>query len=701
MKNSDHKDSNYTVGNIMVVDDEAELMNALCEMLTDQGYETAGFLTGAEALSVLKEREFDLLLTDLMMPGMDGIELIRAGLEIDPNLISIIMTGHGTVQTAVEAMKTGAFDYILKPFKFTTLVPLLSRAMQVRNLRLENMQLKETIAIHELGKAIAFSSDLNSILNKIADTALQQCSADEVSIMLPTKSGNELYVAVVRGGRTETLGKHASIKEGVAGWVARNLESVVFRGEINDPRMAPIRPRNDIHTSVSMPMLSQGKLVGVLNVNITKDHRKFTLGQLKALSILVSIISPILENTALYIQIRKAEEEYRSIFENTREGIYRSLPGKRFITVNPAFAQIFGYDSSEELMTNVMDITHQFYVNPEDATKLSRIMEERGEAVNFECQVYRKDGSRIWISVTAHAIHDEQGVLLYHEGILEDITERKNSEMFLKLAKDVLEILNRSNDVQKLISDILNLLKERIGCQAIGIRLREGEDYPYYVTNGFPADFLKAENNLCKYDSAGNIIRDSDGNPSLECMCGKILYGRTDPSLPYFTEGGSFWTNSMTDFLSSISEEEYSIKMRERCKDERYESVAFIPLRSGSEITGLLQLSDTRKNLFNSNMISFLEGIGASIGIAVIRKRAVESLRESEEKYRLHFENVTDIIYSVDEKLHILSISPSVEKILGYKPKELVGKTIQRLNIMAEDRLKEASSDIRSALKGN
>jgi len=220
MKKIAQDSSHETLGRILVVDDEAELKNVLCEMLSDQGYETEGFPTGAEALAVLREREFDLLLTDLMMPGMDGIELIRAGIEIDPNLIGIVMTGQGTVQTAVEAMKTGAFDYILKPFKLNTLLPLLSRAMQVRNLRLENMQLKETVAIHELGKAIAFSSDLNAILNKIADAALQQCGADEVSIMLPTKSGRELTVAVVRGG-PETLGEQVPIEQGIAGWAAQ------------------------------------------------------------------------------------------------------------------------------------------------------------------------------------------------------------------------------------------------------------------------------------------------------------------------------------------------------------------------------------------------------------------------------------------------------------------------------------------------
>jgi PAS domain S-box-containing protein/putative nucleotidyltransferase with HDIG domain len=701
VNNIAQKNSNYKVGRIIVVDDEAELMSALCETLAGQGYEAMGFLTGTEALAVLKDREFDLLFTDLMMPGMDGIALIRAGLEIDPNLIGIIMTGHGTVQTAVKAMKTGAFDYILKPFKLNTLLPLLSRAMQVRNLRLENMQLKETVAIHELGKAIAFSSDLNSILNKIADTAIQQCSADEVSIMLPTKSGRELYVAVVRGGHTEHLGEHAPIEQGIAGWVARNRESVVLRGEVNDQRMTPIRPRNDIHTAVSMPMLSQSKLVGVLNVNITKSHRQFTLGQLKALSILVSIIAPILENTALYIQIRKAEEEYRSIFENAIEGIFQRSPDGKLISANPSFARIFGYSSPEDIMASVTDFTHQVYVDPDRGAEFARLMGTEEEVRNFEYQARRKDGSQAWISVNAHAVRDEHGVLLYYEGMSEDITERKRSEARLKLAKEILETLNRPNDIRKLINDILFLLKGHTGFEAIGIRLKEGEDYPYFVTNGFAPHFLEAENYLCARDAAGEIIRDSEGHPYLEGKCGNILCGRTDPSLPFFTQDGSFWTNSTTKCLAEISANEPQVRIRNRCNSEGYESLALIPLRSGSEIIGLLHLSDSRQNLFTLDMIRFLEGIGASIGIGVARQQSMQALRESEEKYRLHFENVTDVIFSIDSDLKLLSISPSVEKVLGYRPEELIGKPVHELQVQTEDRLEGAYSDIRYVLAGN
>jgi len=700
MKNIAQKDSNYTVGRVIVVDDEAELMSALCETLTGQGYETAGFLTGEEALVVLKEREFDLLLTDLMMPGMDGIELIRAGLEIDPNLIGIIMTGHGTVESAVEAMKTGAFDYILKPFKLNTLLPLLSRATQVRNLRLENMQLKETVAIHELGKAIAFSSDLNSILNKIADAALQQCSADEVSIMLPTKSGRELYVAVVRGGHTDNLGEHAPIEQGIAGWVASNRESVVLRGEVNDPRMAPIQPRDDIHTAVSMPMLSQGKLVGVLNVNITKSHRQFTLGQLKALSILVSIISPILENTALYIQIREGEEKYRSIFENAIEGIIQRSPDGRINSANPALARILGYDSPEDLMAKVTDFVHQVYVDPDCAAEFERIMDTEGEVRGFEYQAYRKDGSRIWLLVNAHAVRNEKGVLIHYEGILQDITERKQAVARLALAREILETLNRPNDITKLIEDILHLLKEHTGIEAIGIRLKEGEDYPYFVSNGFPAHFLETENHLCACDDAGEMIRDSQGNAVLECMCGNILCGRTDPSQPFFTEGGSFWTNSTTKLLATTSEADRQARTRNRCNSEGYESVALIPLRSRGEIIGLLQMNDSRQNIFTRDRISFFEGIGASIGIAVARRRSVEALRENEESLRGFLENAPDGVYMSDLEGNFLYGNRKCEEIIGYRREELIGKNFLELNLLSENSLNKAAQLLQANMEG-
>jgi PAS domain S-box-containing protein len=127
--------SKHKTGSILIVDDEIETMNPLCDLLSGWGYEVTGFTSGKQALKALHERDFDLLLTDLGMPEMSGIELIEAACAMQPLLVSIIITGQGTIQTAVEAMKTGAFDYVLKPLEFKTLRQILSRAIAVRRLR--------------------------------------------------------------------------------------------------------------------------------------------------------------------------------------------------------------------------------------------------------------------------------------------------------------------------------------------------------------------------------------------------------------------------------------------------------------------------------------------------------------------------------------------------------------------------------------
>jgi len=130
---------------LLIVDDEAELKSALCETLADEGYETVGAASGTEGLRALEKQEFDLLLCDLMMPGIDGIQTLRKALDMDPNLVGIIMTGQGSIPSAVEAMKIGAFDYLLKPFNLQTMLPILARALEVRRLRTENVRLRQYV----------------------------------------------------------------------------------------------------------------------------------------------------------------------------------------------------------------------------------------------------------------------------------------------------------------------------------------------------------------------------------------------------------------------------------------------------------------------------------------------------------------------------------------------------------------------------
>jgi signal transduction histidine kinase len=152
---------------ILIVDDEAPQMKALCDTLRDEGYEAAGFTSGQDALAALREKSFDLLLTDLMMPEMDGIALLRAAQEVDRQLVGIVMTGHGTINTAVEAMQVGAIDYVLKPFKLSAAIPVISRALAMRRLRVENAKLEQLL--HERNAALeAMNDELEAFASSVA-----------------------------------------------------------------------------------------------------------------------------------------------------------------------------------------------------------------------------------------------------------------------------------------------------------------------------------------------------------------------------------------------------------------------------------------------------------------------------------------------------------------------------------------------------
>ncbi|MDT5122162.1 MAG: two-component system, cell cycle sensor histidine kinase and response regulator CckA [Acidobacteriota bacterium] len=432
---SAHVSSN--LGQILVVDDEVELKNALVEMLNAQGYVTVGCDSGAEALEALRKQNFDVLLSDLMMPGMDGVTLLRSALEIDQNLVCIIMTGQGTIQTAVDAMKVGAFDYVLKPFRLQALLPVLTRAINMRRLHQENLQLRETVAIYELCQTIAFTLDRQTLLSKLADAALQQSEADELSILLLTIDGSELYVAAVRGeNRTRLLNERVPLEQGISSWVARERTPLLLEGQVNDARFKAMWPRADIRSAISVPLQVAGKLVGIINVNNVSSPRPFTLGQMKALTILASTAAAALESTSLYERVRQAEQNYRSIFENAGEGIFQSTLEGRFITVNPSLARILGYDSPEEVIETITDITHQLYVDPVRRTEATWLQKERGVLQGLEFEAYRKDGEKIWLSLNRRAVRDENGVEIYREGSIQDITERKRAEEALRESEE-------------------------------------------------------------------------------------------------------------------------------------------------------------------------------------------------------------------------------------------------------------------------
>jgi PAS domain S-box-containing protein len=159
------------------------------------------------------------------------------------------------------------------------------------------------------------------------------------------------------------------------------------------------------------------------------NRRRSPSGKTDELDEVVIAINEMQDNLKTYLNdLIKSENNYRTIFENAVVGVYQSTPEGKFITVNPAFARIFGYDSPEEVMDKISDIATQFYVDPADRTRYQEKLQKFGKMENFEYKALCKDGSEIWISNSTRANIAPNGKIIRYDGMLTDITGRKRAE---------------------------------------------------------------------------------------------------------------------------------------------------------------------------------------------------------------------------------------------------------------------------------
>ena len=418
---------------LLIVDDETAQMTALCKTLQLEGYETVGFSSATEALGALRTQSFDLLLTDLMMPEMDGITLLRNAFEIDANLVGIVMTGHGTIATAVEAVTAGALDYILKPFKLSAVLPVLARALGVRHLRMENIQLRGAVSIYELSMAIAFALDQDTVLQKVMDAALQQNVTADVSILLPSEDAKELRVALARGRNAEHIRtKRLPINDDLLEWI--DLSRALISNptellEIQSPFATALR---ELTNGVSVPMLTGGTFVGILNFDPGYPQQQITTGQLKALTIVAGTAASALEGTSLLERLRSAEERYRRLAENAPDIVFRYelSPQRRFIYVSPMILSVTGYSPEEHYADP--DISFKI-LHPEDHHFLESLLKgdvRKGGTVTMKW--VHKNGNIIWIEQRSALVRDPSGQVIAIEGIARDISERRQLEEQLR-----------------------------------------------------------------------------------------------------------------------------------------------------------------------------------------------------------------------------------------------------------------------------
>jgi len=339
-----------------------------------------------------------------------------------------------------------------------------------------------------------------------------------------------------------------------------------------------------------------------------------------------------LERSAAALQeaeaaFRKSEERYRKIFENAVEGFFQATVEGRYLSVNPAFAKMCGFSSPEEMIEGITDIARQLYVDARDRSRIKRLYEHPGVVRGFETKFRRKDGGIIWVSITARSVNDESGNVLYYEGTIEDISERKLAEEALRSS-------------ERRLADMINFLPD--------------------------ATFV--------IDTGGKVIAWNRALEEMTRLKSKRMVGKGgyEYAIPFYGTRRPL----LIDLALARDDEAEKLYPYIARDHDILVSEVYVPLLKGG-----LHLWLKASPLYDSS--GSVVGAIESIRDVTARKRAEEALRESEERYRQLFEMESDAIFLVDNTTGaVLEVNASASGLYGYSREELL--RMKNIDLSAE-----------------
>lgn len=301
---------------ILIVDDEQTTGDLCWHALTNEGYDVKYVASGEEALNLASSEQFHLVLIDMSTPGIDGLEAFQALKKTQDELIGVLITDQGTMDTAIQAMKLGFNGFIRKPFTTSELVQVVNDSLHKAGLMEENTRLKTLIPLYSIGEKFLRSQTKKEILDKLIKEVSRQTGAQRISVMLYDKTEACLRIAAAIGIKEEIVHRiRIEPGERIAGSVFQTGEPIILTGGPEDnPRFASLLRHKDITTAISFPMKATYETLGVLNVSKVGKGSAFGQADLEMLSIICGQAVMALENVRV-LDERKEKIRMRTLFE--------------------------------------------------------------------------------------------------------------------------------------------------------------------------------------------------------------------------------------------------------------------------------------------------------------------------------------------------------------------------------------------------
>lgn len=425
---------------VLIIDDSRQIADFLAEtVLPYYGYRSRVVPTGWEGLAFLKQRQPDLILLDLQLPDTSGLDVLRQISEQGYDIPVILMTAHGTEQTAVEAFRLGARNYLIKPFDAVEAGNAIERALRERRLQREKevltrtlqQRLQELTILSSVGKSVTSLLDLEELLERIVEAGVYLTHAEEGFLLL--RDNEELYLRAAKNlGEEKVQRFRVRMEDNIAGQVIRTVKPIrIDRSQQSDLK---VKTGFLVQALLQVPLIVGKQAIGVLGVDNRISQRGFTESDQYLLSAIADYAAIAIENSRLFKSTSDSETRYRELFDNANDMIFTLDTHLRITSINRQGIKLLGYTHAQLIGRSLLSLCLPDEQAAVEHQLQRQLVKAIGDGVPFPLMLNRSNGEDMHAEVSAQLIQRNDQTVGLH-CIARDITERRRLELQLLQAE--------------------------------------------------------------------------------------------------------------------------------------------------------------------------------------------------------------------------------------------------------------------------